>query len=182
MIAGAPSLREIRAQAITALNVATLPFNPTISDTPVNPSDADDLPEVHVFDGGRNSTSNSQGKLYRGVAILSLGIEVTVAHKSGYADQLDELTDAVVELLLGTDSVLAGVAKVENWNTRPEYEKAETPLAKNIITVNMSTQEKFVAIDSGNPAPLEEVKTTVDTSPDETQNTTVTFKPDQPAP
>lgn len=179
MIAGAPSLREIRARAIAALNAATLPFTPAIADTPVNPSDVEDLPEVHVFDGGRNSTSNSQQKLFRGAATLSLGVEITVASKSGYADQLDELTDAVVELLLGTDSVLEGIAKVESWNTRPEYEKGETPLAKNILTVNMSAQEKFVAIDSGNPAPLEEVKATVDTSPDEAQNSTVTFRPAQ---
>ena len=177
-LAGSPSLREIRARAIAVLEAATLPSNPTIVNSPVNPTDADSLPEVHVFDGGRNSAGNSAQKLYRGAVTLSLGVEITVKMKGTYADVLDELTDAVLQVLLTSDSVLEGIGKIESYNTRPEYEKAETPLARNIITVNMSTQEKFASLD-GNQAPLTDVTTTVKTSEDDDKNTTVTFKPPQ---
>lgn len=193
-IAGSPSLREIRTRAKAALTNATLPGNPAILDSPVNPTDSNKLPEIHLFDGGRNSSSNSAQKLYRGAVILSLGVEITVKMKSTYADVLDELTDAVLQVLLTSDSVLEGIGKIESYNTRPEYEKAETPLAKNIITVNMSTQEKFVTAitidqqdpghpgspeDAGNPAPLEELETTLKTSEDDNKNTTVIFRPPQ---
>lgn len=177
-LAGSPSLREIRVKAKAALEAVVLPGDPTIVDSPVNPTDADALPEIHLFDGGRNSSSNSAQKLYRGSVVLSLGVEITVKMKGTYADILDELTDAVLQVLLTSDNVLQGIGKIESYNTRPEYEKAETPLARNIITVNMSTQEKFASLD-GNQAPLTDLTTTVKTSEDDNKNTTVTFKPPQ---
>ena len=193
-LAGSPSLREIRARAKVALEAATLPSAPAIVDSPVNPTDADALPEIHLFDGGRNSSGNSAQKLYRGAVLLSLGVEITVKMKGTYADVLDELTDAVLQVLLTSDNVLEGIGKIESYNTRPEFEKAETPLARNIITVNMSTQEKFVTAetavpqdpgypgnptDAGNPAALEELETTIKTSEDVNKNTTVILRPPQ---
>ena len=177
-LAGSPSLREIRTRAKAALDVAVLPGNPTIVVSPVNPTDSDKLPEIHLFDGGRNSSSNSVQKLYRGSVTLSLGVEITIKQKNNYADVLDELTDAVLQVLLTSDSVLEGIGKIESYNTRPEYEKAETPLARNIITVNMSTQEKFASLD-GNQAPLIDATTTIKTSEDDNKNTTVIFRPPQ---
>lgn len=178
-LAGAPSLREIRARAKTALEAATLPNTPNIVDSPVNPTDDSSLPEVHLFDGGRNATGNGAQKLFRGAVTLSLGVEVTVRMKGTYADALDELTDAVIQVLLTSDSVLQDIGKIESYNTRPEYERAEVPLARNIITINMSTQEKFVTTTSGNPAALQEVKSTVDIGGEDTQNITATFRPPQ---
>lgn len=178
-LAGAPSLRELRARAVTVLEAAALPFNPNVVSSPVNPIDANALPEVHVFDGGRNSTKNSVGKLYAGAVILSIGIEVTVKAKDSYADDLDELTDAILNALATSDSFLEGIGNIESYNTRPEYEKAETPLARNIITVNMSSQERFKATNSGNPQPLEQVKTTIDTGGPDTPKTVATFEPPQ---
>lgn len=179
-LAETPSIRELRARAVIVLAAAGLPGSPTIVQNPVTPTDADKLPEIHVFDGGRNSTSNSKQKLYRGNVILTIGVEVTVKMKSIYADILDELTDAVLQALITSDSLLEGTSGIVGYNSRAEFETAETPLARNVITVNMSSQEKFVTTNSGNPQALQSVKAIIKVGGDQVEDIEATFNPEQP--
>ncbi len=179
-IAGTPSLRELRAKAKAVLSAITLPSNPTIVDSPVNPTDESDLPEVHIFDGTRSSTSNSAMKAYNGNVTLSVGIEVTLKLKAGYADALDELADAIVQALITSDIFLEDLRGVAGYNTRPDYTAAETPLAKSIITISIVTQEKFVSTSSGSPAPFVTAKSTNEVGGEDTPNIKATFNPEQP--
>ena len=176
MFAKSVSARELRTTIAEELAGAGLTNNPALEQNPTfNPGDQD-LPQVDLFDAGRSGSSTTLSKLLIGEGQITLGFTVTVKAKLTYADDLDILTEEVVNTIITSQAVNDLVNKIDSYSWEQDFEAAAVKIARNAGTMTFLVNNKFSVVATNK---LESAVVTNEISDDENKNNSYTFTPEQ---
>ena len=176
MFANSVSARDLRITIAAELAAAGLTNNPEIEQNPTFNAADQELPQVDLFDAGRSGSSTTISKLLIGEGQIILGFIVTVKGKLSYADDLDILTEQVVNTIITSQAVNDLVNKIESYNWQQDFEAAAIKIARNEGTITFLVNNKFSVSAVNN---LESAVVTNEISGDANKNNTYTFEPEQ---
>lgn len=176
MFANSVSARDLRTAIVVALTAANLTNNPALEQNPTFNTADQDLPQVDLFDAGRSGSSTTLSKLLIGEGQIIVGFTVTVRAKLSYADDLDLLTEQVVNTIITNQAVNDLVDKIESYNWQQDFEAAAVKIARNEGTITFLVNNKFnvTAVE-----PFESAVVTNVISDDSNKNNDYTIEPEQ---
>lgn len=177
MFAQSVSARDLRTAIASALSAAGLTNDPALEQNPTFNTADQDLPQVDLFDAGRSGSSTTLSKLLIGEGQIIVGFTVTVRAKSSYADDLDILTEQVVNTIITSQAVNDLVNKIDSFRWEQDFEAAAVKIARNQGEIIFLVNNKFsvTAVDN-----LESTVVTNVISDDDNKNNDYTFNPEQP--
>lgn len=176
MFANSVSVRDLREAIAAELNSQNLNDDPEIEQNPTFNVADQELPQVDLFDAGRSGSSTTISKLLTGQGQIILGFTVTVRAKLNYANDLDILTEQVVNTIITSETVNKLIDKIESYNWEQDFEAAAVNIARNQGTITFLVNNKFnvSAVDK-----LESTVVTNEISNDPNKNNKYTFTPEQ---